>query len=400
MTEQTVDTPAGRSVAEVKRAPIITTDVIPVLDTGRFEQMQRVAVAMADMSILPPTLVAPTPRGTVANCFKIVNQAVRWGVDPFALIDCAFVVHGKLGYEGKVIAAIINSKVPGRLKYDYDFEGEERCVIVSAQIEGEDKERTVEGTVEQWSTKTEAWQKDPDQMLSYRGARQWARRHMPEVILGVYSVDELVAMHNLVQDPTTGDYVPSEPRPTRAAPETSEVTEVKAGAEWFVFDEVGQEVLETTNPEDAADKLAELIGAAPTEDVANQLLENNASLIQAFADSGLTELHALFVEPESAAQDDAPANDGAKVDPEPEHKGKPELFIVRGPKGGELVIFDNPKGWLNGLNYHLETHAKAAAIWQQNAGTVLDIAHRFPEFKPGCDALITVWGQSETEAAE
>ena len=27
-------------------------------------------------------------------------------------------------------------------------------------------------------------------MLAYRGARQWARRHMPEVLLGIYTDDE------------------------------------------------------------------------------------------------------------------------------------------------------------------------------------------------------------------
>jgi hypothetical protein len=47
----------------------------------------------------------------MANCFLVVNQAVRWNMDPFAVAQCVSVVHGKLCYEGKLIAAIIEAKL-------------------------------------------------------------------------------------------------------------------------------------------------------------------------------------------------------------------------------------------------------------------------------------------------
>ena len=44
-----------------------------------------------------------------------------------------------------------------------------------------------------WTTSNEQWKKNPDQMLAYRGAREWARRYMPEAVLGIHADDDLAA---------------------------------------------------------------------------------------------------------------------------------------------------------------------------------------------------------------
>src|SRR6185437_11744430 len=113
--EQTVaHLPVVRKDKEVR----IVSDPIPVLDTARFEHMQRIATVMAASNLIPDSLCmtgekdnkALLPQAQViANCFLVVNQAVRWGMDPFAVAQCVSVVHGKLCYEGKLIAAIIEA---------------------------------------------------------------------------------------------------------------------------------------------------------------------------------------------------------------------------------------------------------------------------------------------------
>lgn len=164
------------------------------MDTGYFEQMQRVALLMARSNLVPVHL-----RGEekVSDCFLITAQAFRWRMDPFSVAQHTFALDGKLGYEGKLIAGIINAsgKLQGSLSYRYfDGPGPSRRVEVSGTLRGETEVRTVSGTVDQWSTRNEMWRKDPDQILAYRGAREWARRHMPEAVLGIHAEEELPAM--------------------------------------------------------------------------------------------------------------------------------------------------------------------------------------------------------------
>lgn len=169
------------------------------LNAGLFGQLQRVARLMSTSKLVPePFRSTPATKDRPAedrtsDCFLVAAQAMRWGIDPFAAAQCCHVVKGRLGYEGKLIAAVINSRpeVERRLNYKYSGEGRARRVRVVARLRGEHEERDVEGTVGEWATDNEKWRTTPDQMLSYRGAREWARRHLPEALLGVYSDDEV-----------------------------------------------------------------------------------------------------------------------------------------------------------------------------------------------------------------
>jgi len=181
-----------------------TQDVIPLLDTSKFEHMQRIATVMAETSTLPDSFrkvkidgkEVDLPRQTViANCFRVVNQAVRWGFDPFAVVDCASIVHGKLMWEGKLVAAVVDAKLGVKLQYDFnDKPGRALGVTVSGTLPDEARPRTIEGTVADWHKGDKSpWQREGDwkRQLRYRGAREWARAHTPAVMLGIYADDEL-----------------------------------------------------------------------------------------------------------------------------------------------------------------------------------------------------------------
>ena len=130
-TQQVVDTPD-------------TQDVIPVLDTSKFEHMQRVATVMANTATLPDSLRFADPKNKdpfehdvlVATCFRIVNQAVRWGFDPFAVSDCAFIIHGRLGWE-KLVHAVIAAKTGINLNHRFfdDAKGQNMGVLVSGTLQ-------------------------------------------------------------------------------------------------------------------------------------------------------------------------------------------------------------------------------------------------------------------------
>ena len=49
------------------------------------------------------------PEQIVANCVQIVAISDRWEMNPFAVAGESYSVHGRLGFQGKLIAAVINA---------------------------------------------------------------------------------------------------------------------------------------------------------------------------------------------------------------------------------------------------------------------------------------------------
>ncbi len=168
-----------------------------LMDTAKFEHMQRLAMMMARGSLTPAHLKCGNDEnGTMANCFRVANQAIRWGMDPFSIMDETYVVAGKLGYQGKLVIAVVNSRagLAGRLNFSYSGEGDGRTIKVSGRFSGDAEPREITLSVAQAKTKNQMWVNDPDQKLAYSGATKWARRHCPEILLGVATEDELERM--------------------------------------------------------------------------------------------------------------------------------------------------------------------------------------------------------------
>lgn len=162
------------------------------MNPGIFAQLQRVGRMLALSAFVPDAFKGENRTG---DCALVAAQAFRWRMDPAAVIQHTFVHKGKVGYEGKLIAAVVNASPRIERQLDYAYEGEEgkpsRKVTVTGRLRGESKDRKIEGTVGAWATDNEKWRSMPDQMLAYRGARDWARRHLPGVLLGVQTDDEV-----------------------------------------------------------------------------------------------------------------------------------------------------------------------------------------------------------------
>lgn len=153
----------------------------------------RLADIMAQANLMPEHL-----RGKAGDCLLVVMQAQRWGMDAVSVAQCTAVVRGKLCYEGKLVAAVLYAMgaIDGRLRYTFSGSGQTRGVTVTGRVRGEDVDQSVEGTVAAWATTNDAWKRSPDDMLVYRGTRQWARRYAPEALLGVYTPDEIEDVPN------------------------------------------------------------------------------------------------------------------------------------------------------------------------------------------------------------
>jgi hypothetical protein len=162
-----------------------------------FQGVQQLANVISSMESSPSHL-----RGKPADCFRVTVQAVKWRMDPFAVAECTSLVHGRLCYEGKLVAAVLRSMgaIVGRLEHEITGKGQDAAITITGMPKGGKKPCSVSGTVREWRTIGKdkngnridnAWDKQPETMLVYRGTRQWARLFTPEAILGVYTPDEL-----------------------------------------------------------------------------------------------------------------------------------------------------------------------------------------------------------------
>lgn len=156
---------------------------------------QNIADAMRLAEMMAKGKMVPEHLRNAADMLMVIEQACRWGMSPFAVAQCTAVVRGHLSYEGKLVAAAINTSgiLQGRLDYEFSGEGAGRAVTARGTLRGETKPREVVVTLASAKTDNEHWKKSPDQMLTYHAARVWARRYTPEVMLGVYSPEEFDA---------------------------------------------------------------------------------------------------------------------------------------------------------------------------------------------------------------
>jgi len=161
-----------------ERIPLATMSLIPTT----FGEIVKFADIMSKSTLIPTHL-----QNKPADCVRVIMQATRWEMDPFPVADCTSIVKGKLMFEGKLVAAVVNSSglldKGTRLDYEYSGAGDDRQVVVTGVLNGVKK--PVEVKLKDARTGNDIWLKQPDQQLAYAGARVWARRWTPELMLGV-----------------------------------------------------------------------------------------------------------------------------------------------------------------------------------------------------------------------
>lgn len=152
-------------------------------------EAMNLANMMSNAKLVPTHL-----QGKPADCLLVIEQAQRWNMSPFAVAQCTSVISGKLMYEGKLVAGVINASgaLSGRLSYAYHGEGADRSIVVSGTFKNEQAPREIIITLAESKTNNLMWTKQPDQQLMYHGTRVWARRHAPELMLGIYSPEEML----------------------------------------------------------------------------------------------------------------------------------------------------------------------------------------------------------------
>ncbi|MDZ3169893.1 recombinase RecT [Klebsiella pneumoniae] len=163
-------------------------------------QLVRFAELMAQSRVTVPAHLAGKP----ADCMAVTMQAAQWGMNPFAVAQKTHVVNGTLGYEAQLVNAVVSSSnlLATRLNYKWDGDWSKvsgktdkspsLTVTVWATLKGESEPRTLTISMAQAGVRNSPlWEQDPRQQLAYLCVKRWARLHAPDVLLGVYTPDEL-----------------------------------------------------------------------------------------------------------------------------------------------------------------------------------------------------------------
>jgi hypothetical protein len=193
-----------------------------LFDTSAFDAMDRMAEIMAGGRVSIPQHL----RGNKADCFAICMQSAQWGMNPFAVAQKTHLSKGgQLGYEAQLINAVVCNLAPIEGRPDYEFLGdwtkvlgkvqekegkdgggkyfaatytkEDEAglgVIIRTTLRGESKPREITIMMSQCYPRfSTQWATDPQQQICYVAVRKWARRFTPDVLLGVYTAEELDA---------------------------------------------------------------------------------------------------------------------------------------------------------------------------------------------------------------
>jgi hypothetical protein len=161
-------------------------------ETEVFELMQRQAKLYAASTMAPDHY-----RGNVSNCFFAFEYAKALNISPVLFMQKSYALKGKIGIEAQLAVSLVNrsGKIKDRIMYEFSGSGDDRKCRAYAVTESGvtcDAECSVQLAKNMgWFQRSDHWKHNTDQMLAYRAASLMTRRHFPEIIGGLYTVDEL-----------------------------------------------------------------------------------------------------------------------------------------------------------------------------------------------------------------
>ncbi len=210
-----IDRAANSELAELESEYLSTQAM--VLSEQNLDRLMAFAKIMATGKVTVPDAVR-----NEGDCLAITMQAIQWRMNPFAVAQKTHIIQGKLGYEAQLVNAVINTMAPTKDRIHYEWFGPWDKIVgrfvmktsqkgneyrapgwdlkdetgvgikVWATLKGESEPRILELMLSQAATRNSTlWAEDPRQQLAYLGVKRWARLYCPDVILGVYTPDEV-----------------------------------------------------------------------------------------------------------------------------------------------------------------------------------------------------------------
>jgi len=197
-----------------------------------FELAGRMANAFSKSTIVPKEY-----QGNAANCLIALEMANRLGSGPMMVMQNLHVINGRPGWSSQFIIAMINNSGRYKTELQYEIKGagdDMECYAYAFDRNG----RKVTGPVitmklakaEGWLDRNGSkWKTMPEVMIRYRAATFFGRLNTPDLIMGIYSTDEVVEIasdqYAVIDSAGVGPErielvldEPTEPTPTGGAP--------------------------------------------------------------------------------------------------------------------------------------------------------------------------------------
>ncbi|MFW1636054.1 RecT family recombinase [Acinetobacter oleivorans] len=186
-------------------APISAFEIL--MNPEMMARFEKLAETMAASKFSVPKHLQNNP----SDCLAIIMQSIQWQMDPFAVAQKTHQINGVLGYEAQLVNAVIINRAPVKERLNYEWFGDwskvngkedksyDRGVKVWATLRGETSPREIVLTMGQVGPvrNSPMWIADPRQQIAYLAIKRWSRLYTPDVILGVYTPDEVIEREEL-----------------------------------------------------------------------------------------------------------------------------------------------------------------------------------------------------------
>lgn len=162
-----------------------------------FQVAQRMAQALASSTIVPKDY-----QGNLGNCIIALEMANRLNTSPMMVMQNLYIVNGRPAWSSQYIIAMINASRKYKTELQFDLKGSGDSLECTAWAQDMSGHKVVGPTItmgmakeEGWLTRNGSkWKTMPEVMIRYRAASFFGRLNCPDMIMGIYTTDEVVEL--------------------------------------------------------------------------------------------------------------------------------------------------------------------------------------------------------------
>lgn len=191
-------------------------------DAQSFNTALRMSQCLASSTVVPKEY-----QGNVGNCMIAIEMASRINTSPMMVMQNLYIVNGRPAWSSQWIISMISRSRRYKTELQFEFghnheDGGLSCCAWAEDWSGHKvygpKITMTMANAEGWVNKNGSkWKTMPEVMIQYRAASFFGRMNCPDMIMGIYSQEEVLDMNEiptdgfaLVMDPATGEVVETE----------------------------------------------------------------------------------------------------------------------------------------------------------------------------------------------
>lgn len=162
-----------------------------------FDVMARAADAFSKSTIIPKDF-----QGKAANVLVALDMAQRLDTSPILVMQNLYVINGRPSWSSSFIIATINNSGKYKTELQFTLTGSGDSLACYAWAEDYQCHKSIGPTITMKMAKAEGWlgkngskwQTMPEVMIRYRAASFFGRLFCPELIMGIYSKEEVIEL--------------------------------------------------------------------------------------------------------------------------------------------------------------------------------------------------------------